>query len=100
MPTKYLTQLEALEKYQKEMDYCRSLLNTGGQEKLDDFKAKIQVLIHYKYLDYDLSLLFRGKVAQAFSSVDKFLTTELVFSGLLKDLTNEEIAAVFSVLDS
>ena len=82
-----------------ELERCKSLLNGSGQEKLDDFKAKIQVLIHYKCLDYDLNLLFRGKVAQCFVSVDKFLMTELVFSGILKDLTNEEVAAIFSVLD-
>jgi superfamily II RNA helicase len=67
---------------------------------LTDFKAKIQVLIHYKCLDNELNLLFRGKVAQCFASIDKILMTELIFSGILKELTNEELAAIFSVLDT
>jgi superfamily II RNA helicase len=73
-------------------------MGSGGQEKLDDFKSKIQVLIHYKYLDYDLNTLFKGKVAALPMTGDKFLTTELIFSGLLKELTNEECLALFSVL--
>lgn len=81
------------------MKSCRSLLDTSGQEKLDDFKAKIQVLIHYKYLDYDLNLLFKGKVSELISN-NKFLLTELIFSGLLKELTNEETIAVLSLLDT
>lgn len=74
-------------------------MDTSGQEKLDDFKAKIQVLIHYKYLDYDLNLLFKGKVSELISN-NKFLLTELIFSGLLKELTNEETIAVLSLLDT
>lgn len=67
-------------------------------EKLEDFKVKTQVLINYKYLDYDMNLLFKGRVATEINNVDKFLMTELLFSGLLKNLTNEELLALFSVL--
>lgn len=33
-------------------------------------------------------------------SVNKFLLTELIFSGLLKELTNEEVIALLSILDT
>ena len=49
-------------------------------------------------MDYDLNILFKGKVAADIESTDKILTTELIFSGLLKELTNEECVALFSVL--
>jgi superfamily II RNA helicase len=65
---------------------------------MNDFKAKLKVLIHYKYLDNDLNTLFKGKVSADILSTDKIITTELIFSGLLKDLTNEECVALFSVL--
>ena len=66
-------------------------------DKLGDFKAKIQVMIHYNHIDKELNMLFKGKVAQQFV-YNKILITELLFSGLLKELTNEECLALFSVL--
>lgn len=56
------------------------------------------MLIHYKHLDFDMNLLFKGKVAREINNVDKILMTELLFSGHLKNLTNEEMLALFSVL--
>ena len=43
-------------------------------------------------------MLFKGKVAKVVSSVDCILTTQLIFSGRLKDLLDPEILAIFSVL--
>ena len=53
--------------------------------------------MHYNHIDKDLNLLFKGKVAQHFPT-NKILMTELIFSGMLKELTNEECVALFSVL--
>eukprot|EP00347_Sterkiella_histriomuscorum_P019452 403341578 len=96
---KHLGQIEALKKYESEMRQCKDLMGAGGQEKLDDFKAKVQVLIHYKYIDYELNMLFKGKVSELITN-NKFLLTELIFSGLLKELNNEEIIALLSILDT
>lgn len=73
-------------------------LSGTGQEKMNEFNAKIRVLIAYGYMDIDMNLLFKGKVALELVSTDKIITTELIFSGLLKALTLEEIIALFSVL--
>lgn len=54
--------------------------------------------MHYKYLDKEMNLLFKGRVANEINNVDKFLMTELIFSGHLKNLTNEEVLALFSIL--
>lgn len=43
-------------------------------------------------------MLFKGKVARVVASNDPVLLTQLVFSGQLKDLSNEEMLAMFSVL--
>jgi superfamily II RNA helicase len=44
-------------------------------------------------------MLFKGKVAKEVSSGDSILCTQLLFSGHLKKLNNEEILALFSVLE-
>lgn len=79
------------------MDAQKELAGASGDDKLKDFKAKVQVLIHYKFIDQDLNLLYKGKVSEVIHS-NKFLTTELIFSGLLKELTNEEIVGVISAI--
>jgi len=43
-------------------------------------------------------MLFKGKVARVVSSVDPILLTQLIFSGWLKKINNEEMLALFSVL--
>lgn len=55
------------------------------------------MLIHYKFIDKELNQLYKGKVSEVIHS-NKFLTTELIFSGLLKELTNEEIVGVISTI--
>ena len=74
-------------------------MSTISREKMEDFNAKVKVFIDYEYFDKELNLLFKGKVANAIQSTDKILTTELIFSGLLKDMTVEECIALFSVLN-
>jgi superfamily II RNA helicase len=56
------------------------------------------VLASYGYIDKEMNLLFKGKVALDIQSTDKILTTELIFSGLLKDMPLPEVISLFSVL--
>jgi DSHCT (NUC185) domain len=94
----HLEQWLCLERFQKEYDFNRSLMTSTSREKMDDFNAKVKVLVNYGYLDSQMNMLFKGKVAHEIISTDKIITTELIFSGLLKDLTIEECIALFSVL--
>ena len=48
-------------------------------------------------IDADQNILFKGKVSRVVSSIDPILITQLVFSGKLKDLNNEEMLAIFSI---
>ena len=49
-------------------------------------------------IDEQQNMLFKGKVARVVSSVDPILLTQLIFSGWLKKINNEEMLALFSVL--
>lgn len=100
MRNMHLEQWITLEKFQKEYEFSRSLMTSTSREKMDDFNAKVKVLVTYGYLDNQMNMLFKGKVAHEIISTDKILTTELIFSGLLKDLTIEECIALFSILNT
>ena len=53
----------ALQRYQREYDSCRLSMSTTSREKLDDFNSKVKVLVAYDYIDREMNLLFKGKVA-------------------------------------
>jgi hypothetical protein len=73
--------------------------NGGGAAMLVEFKAKLKVLVHYEYLDSELNLQFKGKVASLIQDPDlKFLMTELIFSGILKEVTDVDMLALMSLL--
>lgn len=38
-------------------------MGTTSREKLDDFNSKVKVLVAYDYIDREMNLLFKGKVA-------------------------------------
>ena len=56
------------------------------------------MLTQYKIVDNDLNLLFKGKVATKVSSVDPILLTEFFFSGLINELSDQEVLAIISIL--
>ena len=60
--------------------------------------AKNKVLREYKMIDEQDNVLYKGKVAKAVSSVDPILMTQLLFSGHLKQLTDEEMLALLSCM--
>lgn len=56
------------------------------------------VLKEFKMIDEEENMLFKGKVAKEVGSADSIIMTQLLFSGHLKKLNNEEMLALFSVL--
>ena len=66
-------------------------------EKEQDFENRNKVLQHYKIIDADYNLLFKGKVATQVTAVDKILLTEFFFSGFMNELTDQELLALLSV---
>jgi len=65
-------------------------------EKEADFNNRNAILTHYKIIDEDLNILFKGKVAMQ-ACQDKVLLTEFFFSGLINDLTDPELLAILSI---
>jgi antiviral helicase SKI2 len=94
----HMGQFFGLDLWRKEFEGYRKLMSSSGREKMDDYIAKVKVFISYGYFDKEMNFQSKGKVANEVQSTDKILTTELLFSGLLNKLTNEEIIALFSIL--
>jgi antiviral helicase SKI2 len=83
-----------------EYEAQRQLMSTTGREKMDDYVAKVKIFMQYGYFDRQMNMQSKGRVADEIQSTDKIITTELLYSGMLNKLTNEECVALFSVLVS
>jgi len=93
-----LTQCQRLRELQSKLQECEDLIDMDSNEKLDEFNAKNKVLEGYKMIDEEQNMLFKGKVARVVKSVDPILLTQLIFSGWLKKISDEEMLALLSVL--
>ena len=72
------------------------ILQGNVDEKEADFNNRNSILTHYKIIDEDLNILFKGKVAMQ-ACQDKVLLTEFFFSGLINDLSDQELLAILSI---
>ena len=63
------------------------ILQGNVDEKEADFNNRNGILTHYKIIDDDLNILFKGQVAMQ-ACQDKVLLTEFFFSGLINDLSD------------
>ena len=78
------------------MNEIDQILQGNVDEKEADFNNRNAILTHYKIIDEDLNILFKGKVAMQ-ACQDKVLLTEFFFSGLINDLSDQELLAIISV---
>jgi superfamily II RNA helicase len=63
----------------------------------DEFQSKVRVLEQLSYVEQG-ALLARGEVASRIY-IQELLVTELIFAGVLEDLTEEELVALFVGVD-
>lgn len=71
----HATQVEKMEQLKEELGVCDTILESESNAKEIDFLAKNKVLEHYKMIDEQQNILFKGKVAKAVSTVDNILIT-------------------------
>ena len=81
------------------MAEIHKVLSGGLDEKESDFNNRNSILQHYKIIDQDLNLLFKGKVAVSVGSADNILLTEFFFSGLISELSDVELLAILSAFN-
>jgi len=78
------------------MEEIDKVLIGNVDEKEADFNNRNAILTHYKIIDEDLNILFKGKVAMQ-ACQDKILLTEFFFSGFIGLLTDPELLAILSI---
>ena len=86
--------------YKRQLEDIQKVLSGGVDAKETEFNSRVAILTHYKIVDENLNLLFKGKVAVKGSSADRILLTEFFFSGLLNQLTDQEVLAILSMFNN
>ncbi|XP_051132574.1 DExH-box ATP-dependent RNA helicase DExH9 isoform X2 [Andrographis paniculata] len=74
----------------------RTLRSSSVLAFKDELKARKRVLRRLGYITSDDVVELKGKVACEISSADELTLTELIFSGLLKDIKVEEMLSILS----
>lgn len=70
----------------------------AGLAQLPEFHQRVKVLQILGYLDADRTVTMKGRVACEVNSGDELVATELIFGGVLTDLSPEEAVALLSAL--
>lgn len=70
----------------------------AGLAQLPEFHQRVGVLQQMGYLDSDRTVAMKGRVACEINSGDELVATELIFGGVLTDLSPEEAVALLSAL--
>lgn len=79
------------------MSRINQVLEGGLTDKEQEYNTRNQVLVHYKIIDQDLNLLFKGKVA---SKANNLILTEFFFSGQIAELSDCELLATLSIFNT
>ncbi|KAL4531703.1 hypothetical protein Ndes2437A_g09018 [Nannochloris sp. 'desiccata'] len=70
----------------------------AGLAQLPEFHQRVNVLQQMGYLDSDRTVAMKGRVACEINSGDELVATELIFGGVLTDLSPEEAVSLLSAL--
>lgn len=97
---KFITHFNQLnEKYQIEtkIKELKSLVSDDNLELLPLYEQRLQVLQQMNFIDTNLNVLLKGRVACEINSGWELALTELILNNFLSDFTSEEIIALLSV---
>lgn len=86
------------EKYQieKKIEHLRSLISEENLELLPDYEQRLEVLKDLGFVDQNLNVVLKGRVACEINCGWELVLTELVLDNFLGDFEAEEIVALLS----
>jgi antiviral helicase SKI2 len=73
-------------------------LSDAALQQMPDFQQRIEVLQHVGYIDTDLVVQLKGRVACEINSSDELIATECLFDNQLDHLSPAEAVALLSAL--
>ncbi|KAG5438009.1 hypothetical protein PCANB_000356 [Pneumocystis canis] len=80
----------------EKIEILKQLISDQNLELLPDYEQRIEVLKELNYIDNDLNVLLKGRVACEINSAHELVLTELIFENSLVEFESEEIVALFS----
>jgi len=95
---KYYVELERKEALREKVETLQHLLSNESLQLFPDFLQRKAVLQRLGYIDEHETVAVKGRVACEVNTCDELIVTEMVFEGILNDLTPEECVAVLSAL--
>ena len=93
----HLTQVDQSVVLKIEMDKINKVLEGGVTDKENEYNTRNSVLIEYKFIDSELNMLFKGKVA---AKANDLILTEFFFSGLINELTDCELLGLLTLFNT
>jgi antiviral helicase SKI2 len=73
-------------------------LSDANLQQMPDFEARVSVLQQMGYLDADRTVTLKGRVACEIATGDELVGAEMIFAGVLTDVSPAAAAAVLSAL--
>ncbi|KTW31200.1 SKI complex RNA helicase subunit SKI2 [Pneumocystis jirovecii RU7] len=90
--------LEAHKRYLiiEKIEILKELISNQNLELLPDYEQRISVLKELNYIDDNLNVLLKGRVACEINSAHELVLTELILENTLAEFESEEIVALLS----
>jgi antiviral helicase SKI2 len=83
---------------QQTVTSLKAALSRDNLFLLPEFNARLRVLEKLEYIDSANVILIKGRVAREINSCDELIATEMIFEGVLSDLSPAEAIALLSLL--
>jgi len=94
----HLTLLTRFSKLSDRVTRLRASLDESNLGQMSDYHAKVDLLQRLDYIDGDLQVQLKGRVACELNTCDSIIGTELIFNNAIGDLTPQETLALLSCL--
>lgn len=82
--------------YKDQLDQLKYQMSDEALQQMPQFQGRIDVLKEIHYIDSDLVVQLKGRVACEMNSGEELITTECLFENQLDDLEPEEAVAIMS----
>ena len=79
------------------VERLRASLDESNLSQMSDYQAKLQLLRRLEYVDDDLHVQLKGRVACELNTCDSIIGTELIFNNVMGDLTPQETVPALSI---
>ncbi|ACO62654.1 predicted protein, partial [Micromonas commoda] len=90
--------LDARRALSKRVEELEHGLSDANLQQMPDFETRVEVLQSMGYLDEDRTVTLKGRVACEIATGDELVGTEIIFAGVLTNISPEEAVALLAAL--